>query len=42
MKLACENGTIRVYNTRNGTLTTTFSSSRPNIPFSYVRWRPPG
>ncbi|KAL4463228.1 hypothetical protein ABPG74_007229 [Tetrahymena malaccensis] len=39
---ACENGTIRVFNTRNGALTTTFSSSRPNIPFSYVRWRPPG
>lgn len=40
--IACENGQIRVHSARNGKLVSTFTSSRPNIPFSYVRWRPPG
>ncbi|EGR27317.1 WD repeat protein [Ichthyophthirius multifiliis] len=39
---ACENGEIRIFNTKSGKLSYTFFSSRPNIPFSYVRWRPQG
>ena len=37
---ACEIGEVRVYNVNNGKLAYTIPSTTPNVPFSYVRWRP--
>jgi WD40 repeat protein len=37
---ACENGQVRVFNVNTGKMSYVIYSSRPNVPFSYVKWRP--
>ena len=37
---ACENGEVRVYNVKAKKLAYTLKSTKPGVPFSYVRWRP--
>ena len=37
---ACENGEIRVYNTKTGKKSYTITNPKSGVPFSYVRWRP--
>ena len=38
--LACDNGEIRVYNVDKERLSYSIESTRPGVPFSYVKWRP--
>lgn len=37
---SCENGTVRIFNTRKRKLSYLISSLIPGVPFSYVKWRP--
>lgn len=37
---SCENGTVRIFNVQKRKLSYLINSSIPNIPFSYVKWRP--
>lgn len=37
---ACENGTIRVFNTHKRKLSYLINSTKPGTPFSYIKWRP--
>ncbi|CAD8143240.1 unnamed protein product [Paramecium octaurelia] len=37
---ACENGTVRIFNVRKRQLSYLINSLVPNVPFSYVKWRP--
>lgn len=37
---ACDNGEIRVYNVEKEKVSYTMYSSKPGVPFSYVKWRP--